>query len=112
MSDLRAKQARDRFLEAAGETEESWNYGDRLLDLFTALVMVRGTACTADDVAGAWAIAETRIDPPFRLPLATLTPRSAAFFKEHYRKAIQAAGADMARPVPFPGSQGDPDGAP
>lgn len=122
MSGNPAVQARIKFLEAAGETEESWTCGDRLLDLFTTLVLVKGADCTSDDIAHAWAIAQERVDPGFRLPWGTLTqetPRTADYFANHYRNAVRVAGTEMAIPGAVPASewsrrlsQDVPDGAP
>ena len=90
------EQARAALLDALGDTEREWDAERPLLDLYTLLVLTRGTACTSQDIHDAWAVARqhTRPEHPDLVPFEALTPQVQGYDVK-YRDAVRAAAAAL-----------------
>ena len=96
MTDTYITQARAALLTALGDTELDWEQEQRLLDLYTLLVLVKGEACSTEDVHDAWAVARQRERPehPDLVPFDQLEESTAAF-DVPYRDAIRSAARQL-----------------
>ena len=92
MTDTSVTRARAALLAALGDTERDWEREPRLLDLYTLLVLIKGTECSAEDVHDAWAVARQRERPghPALVPFSLLDD-SAAKLDIPYRDEIRSA---------------------
>ena len=79
MTDTYITRARAALLAALGDTERDWEREPRLLDLYTLLVLIKGTECSAEDVHDAWAVARQRERPahPALVPFSLLDDSAA-----------------------------------
>ena len=101
MTDTYITRARTALLAALGDTE-GWPLTvreQRLLDLYTLLVLTKGTECSTEDVHDAWAVARQRERPehPALVPFSLLDD-SAAKRDIPYRDAIRSAARRLAGP--------------
>lgn len=69
---------------------------ERLIDLYTLLVLTRGERCTMEDVHDAWGIwtAADRPEHDSLVPFGDLTPEIQAYDRP-YLDAIQQAAAEL-----------------
>lgn len=90
------EQARAALLTALATTAQEFA-DDRLLDLYTLLVLTVGGACSRADVHDAWAVARTRTRPEHAdlVPFPRLTDEVRAY-DTPFRDAIRAAAATLA----------------
>jgi len=96
MSDTYITRARAALLAALGDTELDWEREQTLLDLYTLLVLVKGTECSAEDVHDAWAVAHQRVRPDHwsLVPFDQLK-KSTAAFDILSRDAIRSAARQL-----------------
>jgi hypothetical protein len=96
MTETYVQQARAALLAELATVDPGWAPGERLLDLYTLLVLTKGTACTSQDVHDAWAADAARDRPghPDLVPFENLSPEVAAY-DDRYRDAIHAATAAL-----------------
>ena len=101
VTDTYITQARAALLTALGDTEHDWEREQRLLDLYTLLVLIKGTECSAEDVHDAWAVAHQRVRPDHwsLVPFDQLKESTAAF-DILSRDAIRAAAGRLIPEVP------------
>lgn len=87
--------ARAELIRALGDRAEGCSR--QLIDAYTLLVLVKGTACSLADIHDAWAIAEDgrRADHPALIPFDELTTRVQAL-DAPYRAAVIEAAARLA----------------
>ena len=100
MTNTYITQARTALLAALGDTGHDWAspwHEQRLLDLYTLLVLVKGTECSTEDVHDAWAVARQRERPDHRdlVPFDQLE-ESIATFDIPFRDAIRTAARQLA----------------
>jgi len=96
MTDTYITRARTALLTALDDTELDWEREQRLLDLYTLLVLIRGTECSTEDVHDAWAVARQRERPehPDLVPFDQLED-SVATFDIPFRDAIRTAARQL-----------------
>lgn len=96
MTDTYVIQARAALLTALGDTEHDWEREQRLLDLYTLLVLIKGEECSTEDVHDAWAVARQRERPDHRdlVPFDQLE-ESIATFDIPFRDAIRTAACRL-----------------
>lgn len=90
-------QARAALLQALGETEADWDSaGERLLlDLYTLLVLQRGSECSCADIHDAWAVARQRTRPDHPDLVAFGIWLDVQGFDVRFRDAVRVAGSAL-----------------
>jgi len=99
VTDTYLTQARAAFLAALAEPEHDWtltSLEQRLLDLYTLLVLVKGKQCSTEDVHNAWTMAlqRERLSNSAPVPFSQLEVSIAALHVP-YRDAIRTAAHQL-----------------
>ncbi len=86
------EEARDALVAASADGEYTTADEERLLDLYTLLVLVKGEEVTLEDVHDAWAVwrSRTRRDHPSIVPFDDLT-KEIQDYDAPYAEAIKLA---------------------
>lgn len=88
-------------MDVIGGGEQLWVGEELLLDLYTLLVLVKGTACDSSDIWHAWHVAAERLGSDHRAVVDVLAdssnPETTEAIAQEYQTFVMVAAARLAR---------------